>query len=293
MGPVAFKRLSERTKGDDAPEPVLAEGIPSWLQPTVFEWMRGLARASVSARGPAILDLLHQVERALRRRLDWSGGEDSAGPSLIKLMLEDQEYGLDVLDFVLHQFRDSPAFMIEAAMLGGALEQAGSAWAVVQAGDGAYALERRVAPTVAQAADRAMSSGTRAADHLRRAWDRAYGRHPDPSNAYLEAVKAVEAAGAPIIIPKDTLATLGKMIAAVEAAPAKWTMRFTKPRGVVPMNVVAQLMRLLWNTQLDRHGNADPNVPISVTLAEAQDAVQAAVTLVQWFEAGAVAPSVS
>jgi hypothetical protein len=30
--------------------------------------------------------------------------------------------------------------------------------------------------------------------HLGRAWERAYGRDPDPGSAYAEAVKAVEAA---------------------------------------------------------------------------------------------------
>jgi hypothetical protein len=54
------------------------------------------------------------------------------------------------------------------------------------------------------------------------------------------------------------------------------------------MHVVA-LLELVWKSQLDRHGTADPDVPLSVTHAEAEAAVHLAATLVQWFVTGAVA----
>jgi hypothetical protein len=51
--------------------------------------------------------------------------------------------------------------------------------------------------------------------YLATAWNRAYGRNPDPSGAYRDAIRAVEASAKPIILPADPVATLGKMIAAL------------------------------------------------------------------------------
>ena len=59
---------------------------------------------------------------------------------------------------------------------------------------------------------------TRPAQHLRDAWQKAWGRSPDASAAYTNAVRAVEAAYAPIVSPKNGQATLGSIIGYQEQA---------------------------------------------------------------------------
>lgn len=62
-----------------------------------------------------------------------------------------------------------------------------------------------------QMADPIIRSDTSAGKHLSKAWNCAFGRIPDYSQAYSEAIKAVEAATTPVLSPKDADATLSKM----------------------------------------------------------------------------------
>ena len=54
-----------------------------------------------------------------------------------------------------------------------------------------------------------------AGDLLHEAWKAVYGRLPDPEEAYEKAITAVEQAGAPVVIPNNSNATLGSMISAL------------------------------------------------------------------------------
>lgn len=123
-----------------------------------------------------------------------------------------------------------------------------------------------------------------AGDHLKTAWAEAFGRDGDPDDAFLEAVKAVEAAAAPIISPRDPVATLGKMIPAMRDAPHKWIAAIDE----CDVDRVRSMMEILWNGQPSRHGVADPSQRRSVTPEAARAAVHLAVTLVQWFGNGGV-----
>jgi hypothetical protein len=48
------------------------------------------------------------------------------------------------------------------------------------------------------------------------------------------------------------------------------------------------MMRVLWKSQLDRHGTDNEAVPIEVSKDEAETALHLAITLVHWFTSGAV-----
>lgn len=134
-----------------------------------------------------------------------------------------------------------------------------------------------------------MEGDVPAARLLSDAWHAMYGRSPNPSEAYRDAVRAVEAAAKPLVTPHDPTATLGKMIAAMRDAPQKWTFAIAA-EGVSGVDVMRQLMDVLWKGQHDRHGRHDPEGPIEVSASEAEAALHAAVTLVHWFRSGAVAP---
>jgi hypothetical protein len=167
--------------------------------------------------------------------------------------------------------------------LEGLLSTGGSAWKVGQAPDGGLRLVRRVDETVEAAARSQIERGGNAGRHLHRAWHGVFGRQPNPSHAYREAVRAVEAAAKPVIIPTDQVATLGKMIDALRDKPSKWTV------DVGSIDTVRQMMESIWTSQLDRHGTDDETAPLHVSREEAVAAVYLDVTLVSWFRDGVVA----
>ena len=131
-----------------------------------------------------------------------------------------------------------------------------------------------------------MAAETRPAQHLRDAWEKAWGRNPDASGAYREAVRAVEAAYAPIVSPKNERATLGTIIADIRNKPSKFRVRLQADDSEENVDRLVGMLQMLWKSQLDRHGTADEDVPLTVSLEEAQDAVALATTLVHLAEQG-------
>jgi hypothetical protein len=224
---------------------------------------------------------LHLIERHLRVNLQWQ----SVADALVLLqgkVLATPEFALDMMDFLLQMTEADLANDLEHI-----LSQGGSAWRVSASRD---SLERRVSAEAAARAAELTTGGTRAGDHLRNAWHSTYGRSPNPSEAYREAVKAVEAAAIPIVCPNDQVATLGKMLGQMRATQDKWRIALKPMQGTAVADLLGML-ELLWTAQLDRHGTADPEAPLSVSQGEAEAAVHLALTLVHWFQAGLVRPA--
>ena len=114
-----------------------------------------------------------------------------------------------------------------------------------------------------------------------------YGRNPNPSHAYREAIRAVEAAAIPVVSPKHAKATLGTVIGDMKSTPDKWKVSLQPAKGDPVMHVVG-MMELLWTAQFDRHGTADESVPLTVSKQEAEAAVHLALTLTHGFQTGVV-----
>ena len=133
-----------------------------------------------------------------------------------------------------------------------------------------------------------------ASDHLGHAWQHAYGRDPDPGAAYSEAIKAVEAATIPVVVPNDPMATLGRVIGNLRGDAHRWRVNLARPVRLSgaggttaiadPIDVVIGQLDLLWTNQSDRHA---PVVPVSQSQAET--AVHLALVLVHMFRSGAIA----
>jgi hypothetical protein len=194
-------------------------------------------------------------------------------------------FALDVLDWMLHNtghFR--PRHQAEAWVeeLGELLNQGGSAWEVA-ASEGNHQLTRRAVGPVVEVLAQTATAATRAHDHLDSAWSRLMGRDPDPSGAYREAVRAVEAVAKPVVLPNNDRATLGVMIAAMKEKPEKWTATI----GTVD-DMRAQ-MEAVWKGQLDRHGTDDETVPLNVSPEEADAAFSTCLNLTRPFAGGHVA----
>lgn len=274
------------SKRDDGAYEALTDGVPDWLRATLMSFVLAQLTTYDVVRGmhDANRLLLLKLERQLRTPLNWQFSGESALESVRLNCYQSEAFFLDVVDFCL---KTAPADQTTTVvLLKSDLEEGGSAWTVAVIGEH-FALVRRVDPTVKAAADEVISSSGRAGRHLQKAWNHAYGRQPDPSTAYREAVRAVEAIGAPVISPDNRVATLGTMIADIRNAPQKWEVAL-QPRGGSAMEMVLETLRLLWTSELDRHGTADESVPLHVSLEEAQGAVHLATTLVHWFHSGVV-----
>jgi hypothetical protein len=194
-------------------------------------------------------------------------------------MEKEDEFALDVLDWMLHHWQQFGADWYAeqwAQELSEILRQGGSAWEVT-AKDGGYQLTRRAVGPVVEVLEHTATEATRAHNHLVSAWSKLTGRNPDPSGAYREAVRAVEAVAKPIILPDNDRATLGQMIAALRDKPDKWTATI----GTVD-NLRAQ-MGAVWTGQLDRHGTNDETVPLNVSPEEADAAFSTCLNLVRMF----------
>ena len=163
------------------------------------------------------------------------------------------------------------------------LDDARSVYTVDHRGGLTYELAWRQPPEITELVEQATSERSRAAEHLRRAWSHAFARQPKPTDACLDAVKAVEAAARSTIEPNNSKATLGTMIKAVEQKPQKWTT--SCPTDAASVETVAAMMRMIWKAHL-RHGN--PNKPLDVTVETCEMLVHTAAVLVHWFTTGRI-----
>ena len=232
----------------------------------VIDWIIPFVRSYADYEGVIVnrawlgdLELRMHLETPLDRSSD-----EAMAASLLKRMDDDDAFALDVLDYALRHlsdvYPDWPSNRAEdATRLERLLTLAGSAWEVSPAGDeDNYALTRRALGPVVEAIEDLRSSSERAADHLGAAWRQLAGRDPNPDMAYFQAVLAVEAAAKPIVSPKDSNATLGKMRAAIRDAPSKWEFALGEPEDVIA------LISLLWDAHR-RHGTDDREAPLGMS----------------------------
>jgi hypothetical protein len=235
-----------------------------------------------------------EIERTCQIPIPWQNGPNGAANEVWQAMCRDRALAVRVLDYALGDVMlGYEGTEIEPAVkeFHRALQQAGANYVVVQPDPEyvRYRLERRTIPAAAAAAQAQTSLPGNASGHLGKAWAAAFGREPDPSAAYSETVKAVEAAAIPVVLPNDSLATLGKVVAQMRANPQKYTVVFSrgaspaKGTTLSPLEVVIALADLLWSNQTDRHAAADPQPAVPVTQAQAELAVNMAVTLVHTF----------
>jgi len=278
---VIWRPLSRRNRPDprfDETQP----GLPDYLLQPAIAWLQGLLWTDDPASFHQVPDVkaLQTLQIALRMAtpLDWSNGGYSAFQSLIEQMVGDRELALDVLDFCVQHLASEDY----ANELGATLAIGGSEWAVSEAGDEGPQLLRRTIGPMQEAIENIHPSSERAHHHLSTAWRKLVGRDADPSAAYREAIRAVEVVAKPVVIPNDSNATLGKIIAAIRSKPEKWEVALDK---ALPEQV-ADMADLIWKGQQDRHGTDNPEAPLNVSQEEADAAVHIAVPLVRLFASG-------
>jgi hypothetical protein len=252
-----------------------------------MQWLAGAAgEVTMMGTGTPSLRFLRrfQVETVLEPPLDWRGQQHSAYIDMMSRFQSDPEFALDALDFALHAMTetsgDPTMAMNHATDLAYLLESGRSIWRVEYIDNGQWRLERGSLGPVLETVSSLEGPAPRAHAHLVEAWKKLAGRHADPSAAWKEAVRAVEAVAKPIVTPNDQNATLGKMITAIETKPSKWAFVLGRPEDV------AAMCKLIWKSQFDRHGTDDESVPLNASPEEADAAVHTAITLVRYFAGG-------
>lgn len=156
------------------------------------------------------------------------------------------------------------------------LEDGGSAYTVAEGG---RQLVERVDPTVATAVEQTIATAPpSAATLLRDAWNQTYGLHPDPTAAYRDAVRAVEELACPMVLPRDEIRTLGKVITHLRQGGHKWAFTLVDRDGADTVEPLVVVLDRLWTGQVSRHGGGQNSR--DQTAAEAEAAVHLAATLV-------------
>lgn len=275
----------------------LTDGVPSWLRESLWSWLSGQLHStygnnrSGSYSAPNA-EKMRRVERVLRISSGWTGGEATISDRQALLhhlrgtLYKDDESFLGAVDLMLS---DLPPEHYHCEELERSLEEAASAWRVGLV-SGKPGLVERIDATVQLAAETTGTLDARAGRLLADAWKHAFSMTRDPSAAYRYAVRAVEAAAAPVISPKDSIPTLGKMITAFRDKPDKWNFTFKVDSAADPKTVLLGMMQILWTNEYTRHVDPDIQAPLHVSQAEAESAVVLALTLVNWFVSGAISP---
>ncbi len=222
------------------------EGVPPWARASLVRWLVPVLNAVQKRQyiafttrpGIPSTEFLLLAERRLHLTLKWGLGEQAALDDLGNQIAANGELFLQVIELALehidlgYSFQEQDAALAELDRI---LTEAGSVWRVdiqqVESGPEWHGhkgyrvirkLQRRTSPEVVNALQAMGQSARTAAPHLTSAWNHAFGRNPNPTQAYSEAIKAVEAAAIPIVSPNDRTATLGKVLGQLRSTPQKW-----------------------------------------------------------------------
>lgn len=294
----SWRPLFVRESGEASDYDVLHEGVPRWLEGSIWRWLMDRAAEG----GPS---LIYRLERRLHVELaldaDRPLGRQHTPPNALlerywRVCSSDEQ--LTLLDAILRdmQHRGNAALEVEddetakrlvagASRLNDVLAEGGSRWgAHVDAPD--WGLVRRVNDTTAEMATRASSPDTDAARKIKSAWVACYRHEPDYDRAYRDAVLAVEAVVIPLALPDATKATLGAAIAHIRDTLGQWSVGALDAPQIQSSDTLLGMLRTLWHNQ-ERHARRDGTI-VDVSQPEAETAVAIAVTLVHWFTAGLV-----
>lgn len=290
VGLVEWRPLHLRNRPDaEASYPVLVDGVPEWLEPSLFRWVAD--RAATGGHG-----LARRAEQLLRIRLPnpsnreyqlvayWRNATDTDRLTLIDFILAEWERLYDAAQRDFHGHDTAQEVVRAIDSMAGMLTDGGSLWRFET--DPHWCLVRRVTEAAEQQYATATSPSSDAANRLKRAWTACYRQSPNYDEAYRNAVLAVEAVVLPVTIPNDTSGTLGKAVRNIKDTRARWTVGGLTSEGPSGADALITMLDLLWKNQ-ERHARSDGTIA-DVSGPEAETAVGLAVALVQWFNAGLV-----
>jgi len=283
-----WRPLSAREGQPRVDMDALHDGVPPWLEPSLWSWVVDSFYFPSGVGSPVeAIGWLKALERELRLPLYDTTRFDVLLSALHEQVRKDESLYLDVVDYLVHQDREPfEGLAIHRLRLRWILDQSGSVWRVRE---DLTALERRVSGLMQDLAQELVNRPGKAGEYLRTAWEQAFGRHPNASDSYRNSIRAVEAALIPIVSPTNARATLGTVIADVRKGPGKYKLRLTPKPPLEAVTAFADILGLLWTSQMDRHGTSDDSSPLTVSLEEAQDAVGIATSVLYLVASGGFA----
>lgn len=241
-----WKPLNSRNNPNYSRE--IFEGVPSHLESHLISWL-GSFLSEFDARAVCLTMYIEQNKRTYLE-------------TLIDFALQDEDNFLNVLDCALYISQ-------EARARGGnslkyILAQGGSVWGVQP---GYLGLTRRISEELSSAIDEISRSALSERQHVLAAWQALHNRQPNYSLAYSESIKALETIFIPLTIPKDKLATLGKVIIYLDSEKTILKNIFAEDFKSESKSSVLSLLKLIWRNQDDRHGAEGGAQPIDENLA--------------------------
>lgn len=259
----------------------LHDGIPGWISTPFWEWVVarfywGDRPVHNFDRGELDSSLLKLIGIFLRFEFKESSNSYSGYLGANRLETELKAVGrpLDIADFLLAHAQFPEEKELEAILSLGS-----SKWKVGQRA-GFPGLELRVPEGVSTAADEIIARPGNAGRRLATAWEKLYGLKSNYSEAYSQAIKAVEDAVLPVVTPNDKVGTLGKALTVLENQ--KWTISVAKEsQKAPPGDVLVGMLRMLWTGESGRHGGGTEGA--EATFEEAVMAVSIAVAVVNMF----------
>lgn len=274
---MAWQRLSTRVGKKPPSGPY--EGVPPHLVAAVLGWIANLFPEQgyggiCNAKTLRYFAMMNEIAVKL-------GTDDfEVLQTVLGRCGQDPVLCLDVVDSLLH-FR-GPGGADAVAELSALLTAGRSAWSTAPDG---HSLVRHTDPTASEQVSRTIKPNDVASDELSHAWDKVFGRHADPSDAWDHSIEAVEAVLIPIVCPRKDKANLGSVAGDLKSAPHSWHLALNNAGGSGGVETLEAMLRLMWPNP-DRHQDGTPKQKPSQQ--EAAAVVQLAVTIVQWARSGAL-----
>lgn len=244
------------------------DGVPDHMRAHVITWfydVTGLVRGTENDTA------MRTIAMQLRLAVPPSATSGAIGQELATEAAVDEDFCLDLIDITLNLW----GMGRNAEQLEFILRASGSVWKVASDGQ---SLELVVDEAMQQTYEAAISPRDEAAKELSEAWAKAFGRSPDPSDAWDHAIKAVECVLIPVVVPNKTNATLGNVVGELGSSQSAPNWELILPNNTLnhEAEALASLLRLLWPNH-DRHGSGP-----TPSINEARAVVCLAATLVQW-----------
>jgi len=260
------------------------EGVPDHLEHPLREWIR---RAVTEAVNDGFRNPFEEFAQLLAVRLRLLPVKSNSGwnPYLVALISVDRKDLLRVVNCILQLAPDADLDLPWVRPLVLQLRLGSSAYEVADV-DG-LRLVRRLDPAIRDHAAKVMAEAdTSPGAYLRQAYVAVYGLEPDPDRAYADAVRAVEAAAVPVVVPPTaSKPTLGTVLSALAndllATTPSWQLLLPDQTGApTTVRVLKEMIEVLWHGHRSRHaGGASSRAN---TQEEAEAAIALAMTLVYW-----------
>ena len=221
---VDYDRPHER-ETSDADLDTLYDGVPPWMVPGLMRWLEPflVSNDDLGERFP-IPEFIEGLEASTRLSTPLDRRDVMA--DVRERIEQNPEFGIGVIRYALstmHVVRTPPHQITNTRLpaLERLLGQSGSVWEVTELdveggteGEKRLVLTRRDLAEAKRAISDVRAHEPRAGAFLADAWKAIATHDPRPSEAYDKAVKAIEVAAQPVVLPNNPDATLGQIISA-------------------------------------------------------------------------------